>query len=113
VTRPERGEHGTSTLEVAGMAPLVVFVLMVLIQTAVSLYAITTAQTAARQGARAMSKGDSPSAVVDASIPDWMDVTTTTFGPGSGVRVQIDFPDIVPGMNLKISRRAVMPGDSP
>jgi hypothetical protein len=106
-------ERGTSTLEVAGMAPLVALLVLILVQSAVTLYAVTTAQTAARQGARAMSQGDAPSAVVRDSVPGWMGVTTSTFGPGSGVEVVVDVPDLIPAMNLTITRKAVMPGDSP
>lgn len=111
--RSRRGEGGTSTLEVMGMAPLVVLLVFILIQAAVTLYGVTTAQTAARQGARAMSQGEQPYPVVRNSVPSWMDVDTTTFGPGSGVRVEVDVPDLIPAMNLTITRKAVMPGGSP
>ena len=57
-------ERGTATLEVVGMIPLVILLVFVLVQTAIALYGITTAQTAARQGARAYSQGSDPTSVV-------------------------------------------------
>jgi hypothetical protein len=104
-----RREDGTSTLEIMGMAPLVVLLLLILVQAAMALYGITTAQTAARQGARAYSQGDDPVAVVRSSVPKWMDVETEKFGPGHGVRATLDLPDIVPFYDLKVSRKTVMP----
>ena len=112
VNRTSRNDKGTSTLELAGMAPLVVFLLLVLIQAAFALYGITTAQTAARQGARALSQGDDPYAVVSRSVPSWIDLGAgdiQTFGPGSGVRVRLDVPDVIPGTNLVVTRETVMP----
>lgn len=104
-----RNERGTSTLEVAGMAPLVVLVLLILVQAAMALYGITTAQTAARQGARAYSQGSDPYSVVRKSVPSWMGVKVVTFGPGHGVKATLDLPDIVPWYNLKVTRETVMP----
>ena len=105
----ERNERGTSTLEVVGMAPLVVLLLLILVQAAMALYGITTAQTAARQGARAYSQGNDPYSVVRKSVPGWMGVDVQTFGPGHGVKATLDLPDILPGYNLKVSRETVMP----
>ncbi|MDX6277922.1 MAG: hypothetical protein QOJ72_2050 [Nocardioidaceae bacterium] len=102
-------ESGTSTLEVAGMAPLVVLVILILVQAAMALYGITTAQTAARQGARAYSQGNDPYAIVRKSVPSWMGVDVQTYGPGHGVKATVDLPDILPGYNLKVTRETVMP----
>lgn len=104
-----RDERGTSTLEVVGIAPLVVLLLLILVQAAMALYGITTAQTAARQGARAYSQGHDPYSVVRHSVPSWMGVDIQTFGPGHGVKATLDLPDIVPGYNLKVTRETVMP----
>ncbi len=95
------------------MAPLVVFVIFLLIQAAMALYAITTAQTAVRQAARAASQGNpAPILVVNQSVPGWMEVDAgdvDLFGPGHGVRATFDVPDIVPFHNLRITRQTVMP----
>lgn len=105
----QRREHGTSTLEVAGIIPLVFVVILLLVQAALALYTIGTAQTAARQGARAWSQGHDPEQVVRDSVPSWIDVTTTRFGPGKGVRAELDVPGVVPFFDLTVDREVVMP----
>lgn len=116
MTASNRGhrERGTAALEVAGMAPLVVFVIFLLIQAAMALYAITTAQTAVRQAARAYSQGESsPYTVVNQSVPSWLEVApgdVDLYGqPGHGVRATFDIPDVIPFYNLQITRETVMP----
>jgi hypothetical protein len=107
-----RGERGTAALEVAGMAPMVVFVIFLLIQAAMALYAITTAQTAVRQAARAYSQGESsPYSVVSQSVPGWIKVAhVDLYGqPGHGVRATFDIPDVIPFYDLRITRETVMP----
>jgi len=102
-------EDGTSTLEVAGMAPLVVLVAFSLIQAAFAAYGITAAQTAARQGARSYSLNQPAEAAVDNALPSWLPATVETFGPGHGVKVHVNLPDFVPGSDLIVTRQAVMP----
>lgn len=106
---PAGRERGTATLEVVGMIPLVVLLVFILVQTAIALYGITTAQTAARQGARAYSQGSDPSSVVRESVPSWMGASTETFGPGHGVRAVVDVPDLIPAFDLQITKQTVMP----
>lgn len=115
--RARRSEQGTTALEVVGLTPLVVLVMFLLLQGAVLLYAIPTAQTAVRQAARAYSQdgsGGAPaaSAVLDDSIPGWMSVATEDYSfalPRRGVRATFEIPDVVPFYNVKITREAVMP----
>ncbi|GAA0206840.1 hypothetical protein GCM10008944_25870 [Cytobacillus oceanisediminis] len=108
-----RSERGTSTLEVVGVVPLVVIVIMLLAQVALSLYAITTAQTAVRQAARAESQGSgTATTVLNESLPGWLEVgpgDVQTFGPGHGVRARFDVPDLVPFFDLSFTRESVMP----
>lgn len=113
----QRRERGTSTLEVVGIAPLVVFVMFLILQGAVVLYAIPTSQTAVRQAARAYSQdgdGGVPRArqVLDDSLPGWIRVKDEEYDfalPRHGVRVTFDIPDVIPFYNLTIKREAVMP----
>lgn len=110
--RPGHDDRGTSTLEVAGIAPLVALLIVILIHAAVALYCVTTAQTAARQAARTYSQGGDPYSVAQRSIPSWINIgpgDVQTFGPGHGVKVTLDIPDIIPYFNLQVERKAVMP----
>lgn len=107
------GERGTSTMEVAGIAPLVIAIILLLVYAAFALYGVTATQTAARQAARAASLGDDPAAAADAAMPGWLTHRVETEAAGSGegtlVRVTADLPDVVPGTDLQVSRQAVMP----
>lgn len=104
-----RDQRGTSTLEVAGIAPLVLFITLVLLYSGFAFYGITATQTAARQGARAASLGEDPGAAVSAAMPGWLPHTTSTFHDGTGVRVTSNLPDLLPGTDLLVTRDAVMP----
>lgn len=104
-----RDERGTATLEVAGLAPLLLLVTLVLVYAGFALYGITATQTAARNGARAASLGDDPAAAVAAAMPGWLPHSVSTFHGGTGVRVTANLPDLLPGTDLLVSREAVMP----
>lgn len=113
-----RGERGTTTLEVAGMAPLVLFVMLLILQGVVALYGVSTAQTAVRQAAREYSQsglGDAAGAraVLEESVPGWMSVRNPTFTTVNGtdrkVSATFDIPDVVPFYDVTITREAVMP----
>lgn len=106
---PGRSQRGTATLEVAGLAPVILVVAFALIHGALALYGVSAAQTAARQAARAASLGDDPAAAAAAALPGWLDPTVSTFGPGHGVAVRVDLPDLVPGTDLAVTRDAVLP----
>lgn len=107
--RRATSERGTSTLEVAGLAPLVLLVAFVLVNAGFALYGVSAAQTAARQAARAHSLGQDPHAAARAALPGWLGSEVTTFEPGHGVSVRVDLPDVVPGADLAVTREAVMP----
>jgi TadE-like protein len=112
MSRPERTERGTSTLEVAGLAPLVLMITLALLYAGFALYGITATQTAARQAARAASLGEDPFAAADAALPGWLAPEVSSFPTGSSgttVRVRTDLPDFLPGTDLRVTREAVMP----
>lgn len=104
-----RSEQGTSALEVAGVAPLVLVAVLALLYAAFAVHGVSAAQTAARQAARAYSLGQDPAAAAEAALPGWFAAEVSTFGPGYGVRVRLDLPDVVPGRELSVTREAVMP----
>jgi hypothetical protein len=116
MSRPDltgrRDERGTSTLEVAGLAPLVLMITLAVLYAGFALYGITATQTAARQAARAASLDEDPYAAADAALPGWLEPDVSTYpvaGSGVGVRVRTDLPDFLPGTDLVVSREAVMP----
>lgn len=112
--RRARHERGTSTLEVAGLAPMFLLVLMLLLYAGFALYGITATQTAARQAARAASLGQDPVTAARAALPGWLEPEVSTAPAGSGgegtaVRVRTDLPGFLPGTDLTVTREAVMP----
>jgi hypothetical protein len=107
--RDRTSQRGTSTLELVGIAPIVLATAMVMLYAGFALYGITATQTAARQAARAASLGDSPFAAADAAMPGWLGHDVDLFHGGTGVRVTADLPDLLPGTDLLVSREAVMP----
>ena len=107
-----RRETGTSTLEVAGIAPLLLLVTIGLLYAGFALYGITATQTAARHAARAASLGQDPAAAADAALPGWLEPDVSTYpagDSGTGVRVRTNLPDPLPGRDLVVTREAVMP----
>lgn len=113
-----RRDNGTSTIEIVGITPLVVLVMVILAQTALALYAITSAQTGVRNAARAWSQEPSMSAtqirdMVNDTVPGWLRVELSDMSlsnsPGHSVTATFDVPDIIPFADLKITRRTVMP----
>ncbi len=107
--RRQHRESGSSALEVAALAPIIALVAMALVQAAFAAYGITATQTAAREGARASSLNRDVGTAVDNALPSWLPATVETFGPGHGVRVHVDLPDLIPGTNLIVTREAVLP----
>lgn len=117
VRRP-RDDRGTTTLEVAGMAPLVLLIMLLILQGVVALYAVSTAQTAVRQAAREFSQsGDANTGpartVLEESVPGWMRIRSQqidfTAAGDRRVRATFDIPDVVPFYDVTITREAVMP----
>ncbi|MGH3355960.1 MAG: TadE/TadG family type IV pilus assembly protein [Nocardioidaceae bacterium] len=104
-----RAEGGSTALEMVGLIPIVLVLIMALLQAGFSLYGISATQTAARQAARAASLGDSPEAAADTALPGWLDPTVAMVGPGNGVRVSVNLPDVVPGTDLIVDREAILP----
>lgn len=115
--RKRSREEGTSTIEIIGITPLVVLVLLILAQTALALYATTSAQTGVRNAARAWSQepGMSPGevrAVINDTVPSWLHANAedvSLHGPGHGVTARFEIPNIIPFTDLDITRRTVMP----
>lgn len=108
-----RDQRGTSTLEVVGLAPIVLLITLLLLYGGLALYGITATQTAARQAARAASLGDSPYGAADAALPEFLepaDVHVQPLGDG-GTRISVttDLPGMLPGTDLLVTRSVAMP----
>ena len=102
-------ERGSSTIEVIGMVPVVVVLLLCLVQVCFVGYALLATNQAARDGARALSLGSSASLAVERSLPGALDSTGVTVR-GEAVEVRVPVPQVRPFPRFVVERTAVMPG---
>lgn len=116
--RPGGAERGSSSLEFAGLLPLLLLVAMAVIQLGVAGYAVQQAGTGARAAARTASRpevsGDY-AATGKAAVSGWV-ASRSTFrlaGDGDAVEVtaEVTIPSVVPGVDGfgTASRTATMP----
>lgn len=116
----EEPERGVSSLELAGMMPLLLVVAVATIQLGIAGYAIQQAGTGARAAARTASLediADSYVATGKAAMSGWT-ASRSEFSLGGGddevrVTTTVTIPSIVPGVDDfgDASRSATMPRD--
>jgi Flp pilus assembly protein TadG len=115
------GERGASSLELAGMLPLLLLVGMVTIQLGVAGYAVQQAGTGARAAARIAGQndiGDQYETSGRAAMSDWT-ASRSSFRLGGDaddevtVTTTVTIPSVVPGIDDfgKATRSATMPRD--
>jgi Flp pilus assembly protein TadG len=109
--RRPRGEAGQSTLELVAVVPVVLVLTGILLQLAAAVWAVTDVTDAARQGARASSKGDNGCAAATRALSGSLgdDVVSCSSGGGT-LRIEVAAPILVPGFDdFTIVRTASMP----
>ncbi len=107
------GERGQSAVELAGVIPILVIVLLLLIQGIAAVTAASEIRNAARDGARALEAGRSARPAVQSSLADWIDLrAVSSCGPGC-VRVTGQVPLGIPGIvevtHVTLSSEATFP----
>lgn len=107
--RRTRGERGTSTLEVVGVLPVIAVALLALIQGGVAAYAVSATQNAARNAARESARSNDAQRAAERSMPGWLDADVLPGDPAGVARVEVDVPDVLPGVDLVVRRRAQFP----
>jgi len=114
-TRPAHGnrvasDRGTASIELVGLLPAVLVLLVLALQVLTMAYTAHAASQAARDAARAYSLQESPSAAAAASLPGGVSlVSVTTFGPNHGVRVVVAAPPILLITDRELTRQVTMP----
>jgi hypothetical protein len=113
-TRPSqvRRERGAAALEVAGVAPLVIFAALVALQFGVAGWTIVSTHEAARDGARAYSLGGDPRAAAEGALPGIMTVGGgggTLSGDGYTYTVTVKVPSVVKLDLGSVTRSVTMP----
>jgi hypothetical protein len=103
-----RDDKGSSALEVLGIMPVFVVVVLALLQVAAAAVTTLAANQAVRDGARAMSLGRSVPVAVDASLPGSMRAEQITY-PGGAVRIEVPVLRIGIFPPFTVVREAEMP----
>lgn len=94
-----RQEQGQASAEFAAVIPLVLIVFLLLAQLAVAGYSLWSAAIAARAGARAEHVGRAPRPVALEALPKLLREGAEV-NRGSGVRVRVSVPALIPGLRL-------------
>jgi hypothetical protein len=105
-------ERGSSTVELLGVLPVVVVVLLALLQTVAVTYTTHATNQAVRDGARALSLGRPVAVAVDRSLPGGLHADRITF-PDGGVRLEVKVPRIAVFPEMTVTREAAMPRTAP
>jgi pilus assembly protein CpaE len=98
-------EEGQATIEVTGLLPILVVVMLALAQIALIGLTFVFTGNAARSGARAYAVGQSPKDAALKHLPSYFsersEVTASTDSHGYGsVDVKVDVPSLIPGVSL-------------
>ena len=107
-----RSERGAAALEVAGVAPLVIFAALVALQFGVAGWTIVSTSQAARDGARAYSLGDDPRTAAEGALPGVMEIGGdggSLSAEGYTYTVTVAVPSVVKIDLGSVTRSATMP----
>ncbi|MCL2454770.1 MAG: pilus assembly protein [Micrococcales bacterium] len=108
-------DAGQASLELITYALLVTLVTLACVQGLYVTQAVSVAQQAARDGARAASQGQAVRPAVDRQVPDWavvQGVRTTSTASSSRVEVEVRVPLMIGQRTVDwftVTRTAVMP----
>lgn len=109
-----REDHGSATLEMVGIVPVAVAVLLTLIQVVFAVYTTHATNQAVRDGARAASLGRSAEVAIQRSLPDGLSAQSVSYSHGGeGVRLTVRVPRVAVFPSMTIDRTAVMPRTAP
>ena len=111
-----RRDDGALSAEFVAVLPLLLLMAIVGWQLITIVSAGSVTANAARNGARAVSLGQSCSQVVNSSLPGWLspatDISCDTGGSSVRVEVEVEVPNLFRGMPwepFRVSRAAELP----
>lgn len=103
-----RADRGSASLELLGLMPVIVLVMCALLYASSVVYTVNAANQAVRDGARAMSLGQSAEAAVHRSLPDSIDVQRISY-PAGAVRLEVRSVKMAMFPRVTVTREATMP----
>ncbi|MDO5740444.1 MAG: hypothetical protein Q4P07_09880 [Ornithinimicrobium sp.] len=107
-----RKDRGATSIEVAGMLPILLVVILFLGHAVGVVAGVDATTHAAREAARAASQGNSPTAAAQSAVPSWMrlDGVGVQSCADACVEVRASVPIGIPGVvtvtHLQITRQA-------
>lgn len=107
-------DRGSMAVELVAFVPIIALVTLIVVQGFLAVTAVSSAQDAARDGARAASLGRSVDDAVHAQLPDWIRLERLErWGCGGEcVSVEVRIPIGVPGVttsSVTVTRTAELP----
>lgn len=93
-----RESRGQGAIELAGVLPVVLMVIVLLVQGFLAMTAVSDVRDAARDGARAEVDGRSAHAAAMASLPSWIENPSVSSCGRGCVRVRGQIPLGIPGV---------------
>lgn len=113
-SRAAAGDRGSAALELLGVMPVVALVTLCLFQVAAAVYTTHATNQAVRDGARALSLGQSATTAIDRSLPGALNAHRVTYtSGGEGVRLEVKVPRVGIFPEMQVDREAVMPRSMP
>lgn len=109
VRRGRESDLGSAAIEMLGVLPIVVLVVLVLLQVCAFTVTVQAANQAARDGARALSLGRPVATAVDRSLPGSLSARSISYPGGRAVRLEVDVPRVGIFPEMTVEREAEMP----
>jgi TadE-like protein len=91
-----RSQTGQAAAELVAVVPLLIVVLLAVAQLAIAGYALWSAGTAARAGARAAEVGGDPESAARSALPGWLE-DGARIESGDPIEVRVAAPALLPG----------------
>jgi Flp pilus assembly protein TadG len=114
MSRLRAHDRGSAAIELLGVIPIVVMVILAILQGAAATFATQATNQAVRDGARALSMGQSAEIAVEQSLPGGLRAERITYvSGGQGIRLEVKVPRIGVFPALTVDRTAVMPRVAP
>ncbi|MEX0973116.1 MAG: TadE/TadG family type IV pilus assembly protein [Solirubrobacterales bacterium] len=111
VASSRRREDGTASVELIGVVPFLLLAILVAAQIGLAGYALWSAGSAARAGARAALIGREADVVARRALPDSMRASAA-ITDDTDITVQVEVPRLVPGMpRLRLAAHATLGTD--
>lgn len=103
-------QHGVASVETVALLPMLVLLAVFVLQGGAVVWTVTATDLAVRQAARADALGGDARGAAARALPDGLSVERIDrFGPGHGVRLEVEVPRVAPLPRLTVTRTIELP----